>query len=104
MPDGLQMGTARTSDAGQADSRIAIGTTKVVTITANTYQMINEDEIVPSLLASDWKRGGGIAVVISNCYRSRCIQSDCHRGGGDNFESCSRRDGYDALRDDSGGK
>lgn len=37
----------------------------VITITMNTYQMVNEDEIIPSLLASDSNRGGGIEVVIS---------------------------------------
>lgn len=36
----------------------------------NTYQTVNEDEIIPSLLASDCHRGGGIAVVISDSDRS----------------------------------
>ena len=39
---------------------------KVISITMNTYQVINEDEIIPSLLASDSHRGGGIAIAISN--------------------------------------
>ena len=31
---------------------------KVISITMNTYQVVNEDEIIPSLLASDSHRGG----------------------------------------------
>ena len=31
---------------------------KVISITMNTYQVISEDEILPSLLASDSHRGG----------------------------------------------
>ena len=42
---------------------------KVISITMNTYQVINEDEIIPSLLASDSHRGGGIAIVISESDR-----------------------------------
>ncbi len=42
---------------------------KVISITMNTYQVINEDEIIPSLLASDSHRGGGIAIVISKSDR-----------------------------------
>ena len=39
----------------------------VITITMNTYQAVNDDGIIPSLLASDSHRGGGIAIVISEC-------------------------------------
>lgn len=35
----------------------------IYTITLNTYQVITKDEILPSLLASDSHRGGGIAIV-----------------------------------------
>ena len=43
---------------------------KIITVTMNTYQVINDDEIIPSLLASDSHRGGGIAIVISESNRS----------------------------------
>lgn len=35
----------------------------VLTITMNTYQVINEDETIPPILASDSHRGG-----YSNCH------------------------------------
>lgn len=53
------MGAAGTSDARKIDSM-----QEVAIITMNTYQSISEDEIAPSLLASDSHRGGGYCVVI----------------------------------------
>lgn len=36
------------------------------TVTANSYQIVtNGDEAIGSMLSSDSKRGGGVAVVIS---------------------------------------
>ncbi len=46
---------------------------QIISITMNTYQVINDDEIIPSLLASDSHRGGGIAIVISELGRHGCI-------------------------------
>lgn len=42
---------------------------KVITITMNSYQVVTEDEVVPSILASDSHRGGGLAIVISESDR-----------------------------------
>ena len=39
---------------------------KVISITMNTYQTVSEDEIAPSLLASDSHRGGGTVWCIGN--------------------------------------
>lgn len=50
----------------------------------NTYQVVSENEILPSLLASDSHRGGGIAIVIYELgwhTDSSDIDSEQCRGG-----------------------
>ena len=39
---------------------------EVISITMNTYQVISEDGILPPLLSSDSRRGGGTAWCIGN--------------------------------------
>ena len=45
---------------------------KLILITMNTYQVVSEDEIAPSLLASDSHRGGGYCVVYRKRTSTRC--------------------------------
>lgn len=46
---------------------------KVVSITMNTYQVVSENEILPSLLASDSHRGGVLrGVSETDKYTMRC--------------------------------
>lgn len=45
---------------------------KVVSITMNTYQVVSENEILPSLLASDSHRGG-YCVVYRKRTSTRCL-------------------------------
>ena len=44
------------------------GIPHVITITMNTYQVVEED-IISSLLASDCRRGGGVAIVVPKTDR-----------------------------------
>ena len=46
---------------------------KPILITMNTYQTVSEDEIAPSLLASDSHRGGGYCVVYRKRTSTRCL-------------------------------
>ena len=49
---------------------------KIISITMNTYQVVSEDEILPSLLASDAHRGGGTAWCIGNGQVHDAVQME----------------------------
>lgn len=52
---------------------------KPILITMNTYQTVSEDEIAPSLLASDSHRGGGTVWCIGNGQVHDALQMEIEK-------------------------
>ena len=66
---------------------------KPILITMNIYQVVSEDEIAPSLLASDSHRGGGYCVVIRReDGADLCSQGMCEHAGPERLQTATGGD------------